>query len=343
MTTDEFLEHHGIKGQKWGVRRFQNKDGSYTAIGKKRRNGDNSEDYKKIESLNKDLNKATYGVLINGKVEEDPNKIDWGKYKTCTVDEFKKYKAGVCWDFVNYQHDFFKKNGIKDSSYFFVMQNGENPWDIVTHTFSIVNGDDKQYWFESSWEKHQGVREVKSYKDVVDVLKKEYGSEYAYDLYSYDPEGMDQHLSNGDFFKKASENLIYQNDKEIKHSIFEEINFDDFNKPEIIRKIIMNTVTFIDTERVYDTLEHHGIKGQRWSIRRTPEQLGRKVSKLKEKTSKLEQKSIDKEKKANKYSAKYHKNYDKVLSSVSDAVNSGRDFLANFLEDASDTIRPKKK
>ena len=30
------LYHHGIKGQKWGVRRFQNKDGSLTAEGKKR-------------------------------------------------------------------------------------------------------------------------------------------------------------------------------------------------------------------------------------------------------------------------------------------------------------------
>lgn len=30
------LYHHGIKGQKWGVRRFQNPDGSYTAAGKKR-------------------------------------------------------------------------------------------------------------------------------------------------------------------------------------------------------------------------------------------------------------------------------------------------------------------
>lgn len=30
------LYHHGIKGQKWGIRRYQNEDGSYTEEGKKR-------------------------------------------------------------------------------------------------------------------------------------------------------------------------------------------------------------------------------------------------------------------------------------------------------------------
>ena len=35
--SDDELYHYGIKGQKWGVRRYQNKDGSLTAAGKKRR------------------------------------------------------------------------------------------------------------------------------------------------------------------------------------------------------------------------------------------------------------------------------------------------------------------
>ena len=35
-TRSNELQHHGIKGQKWGVRRFQNKDGSLTPAGKKR-------------------------------------------------------------------------------------------------------------------------------------------------------------------------------------------------------------------------------------------------------------------------------------------------------------------
>lgn len=39
ITYDE-IKHHGIKGQKWGVRRFQNKNGSLTSAGKKRYNDD---------------------------------------------------------------------------------------------------------------------------------------------------------------------------------------------------------------------------------------------------------------------------------------------------------------
>lgn len=54
----EMLEHHGIKGQKWGVRRYQNEDGTRTAAGKKRER-DRSE-----EPAHEDYNKAHSGKSV---------------------------------------------------------------------------------------------------------------------------------------------------------------------------------------------------------------------------------------------------------------------------------------
>lgn len=40
MYEQHYLKHWGIKGMKWGVRRYQNKDGSLTELGKKRMYGE---------------------------------------------------------------------------------------------------------------------------------------------------------------------------------------------------------------------------------------------------------------------------------------------------------------
>ena len=54
-TYSSSLYHHGVKGQKWGVRRYRNKDGSLTSAGKKKASKERidtqSEDAKRAAQL----------------------------------------------------------------------------------------------------------------------------------------------------------------------------------------------------------------------------------------------------------------------------------------------------
>lgn len=43
---DDILQHHGVLGQKWGVRRFQNRDGTLTSAGKAKQSFGKSEQQK---------------------------------------------------------------------------------------------------------------------------------------------------------------------------------------------------------------------------------------------------------------------------------------------------------
>ena len=49
----EIIYHHGIKGMKWGVRRFQNEDGTLTSAGKKRYDDDSTQKIKETSTEEK--------------------------------------------------------------------------------------------------------------------------------------------------------------------------------------------------------------------------------------------------------------------------------------------------
>ena len=70
------LEHWGIKGMKWGIRRFQNPDGSLTAAGRKRYS-DSAEGGKSTSASNKSKSKSSSGKSrgkssISSDDKEDP-------------------------------------------------------------------------------------------------------------------------------------------------------------------------------------------------------------------------------------------------------------------------------
>lgn len=60
------LTHHGIKGQKWGIRRFQNKDGSYTAAGRKRRTENESDNLRKSKHTMKKAIAVGGAIVLTG-------------------------------------------------------------------------------------------------------------------------------------------------------------------------------------------------------------------------------------------------------------------------------------
>lgn len=64
---DELL-HYGIKGQKWGVRRFQNADGSYTSEGKRRAQQENKSGVRSMSD--EDLAKAVRRLSMEKSYKE---------------------------------------------------------------------------------------------------------------------------------------------------------------------------------------------------------------------------------------------------------------------------------
>lgn len=91
----EELYHHGIKGQKWGIRRFQNEDGSLTEAGRERYlNADGEFDYKKYaKDATKTINKyEKRAAKIAGKIYQDKKNSESvaKRYKNAVAAENEK-------------------------------------------------------------------------------------------------------------------------------------------------------------------------------------------------------------------------------------------------------------
>lgn len=90
------LKHHGIKGQKWGVRRFQNTDGTLTSKGRKRLNEI------KTSVIEKATERAKAGVSSKG---DFSSKIDYKPSGVKTLRSTVEYKpSGIMYSHSRYRN-----------------------------------------------------------------------------------------------------------------------------------------------------------------------------------------------------------------------------------------------
>ena len=89
MTKDE-LYHYGIKGQKWGVRRFQNKDGSLTPAGKQKYGSKENFDKQYPEDVKKSINKAKSGMSKAGGAVKKAQDFNDEMVKKANKEQIKK-------------------------------------------------------------------------------------------------------------------------------------------------------------------------------------------------------------------------------------------------------------
>lgn len=93
LTYDDELYHHGIKGMKWGVRRFQNYDGTYTKNGLERYNKAD-EKYQKAKQKQKEAKERLRSSVNNPRANMLDLKARYNRAKGEARDaNFERHKA----------------------------------------------------------------------------------------------------------------------------------------------------------------------------------------------------------------------------------------------------------
>lgn len=255
------LTHHGIKGQKWGVRRFQNEDGSLTSAGEKRYYGVSkktqnamdkalfrrNERYEAVDDkYNKKISKLQKKYGHPGDDASDEEYEKWYFNKNGKVNsKARKYDQAAS--------RLYDKSGF-DSAYKKDKKDEEKAWKTIQKNKELrsIMSDTKSLMNKSEELERQYVGyNSKAYKDAFNKYKKQKGMSADDD----DTSGFDEDVWgewNKDYqaaykqYKQASKGI----DKQISKSVdnFIKKGFGDEKVNSLSKDKLNQARTFVDSQ-----------------------------------------------------------------------------------------------
>jgi hypothetical protein len=126
LPASDELTHHGILGQKWGVRRYQNADGSLTNVGKKR---------KGLVQTIKDKKKAK--MLREAKAKKKAEREERAEIiKSGNIRKIEKIKSSLTKEEIKLAMDRIDFNEKLNTA---KVTRGKNYIDIISKTGAAIN------------------------------------------------------------------------------------------------------------------------------------------------------------------------------------------------------------
>jgi len=163
-----------------------------------------------MEHLSTIMRPIKYGYLTKDgrkiKASNDFDDVEWyNSYILQTPQEVINNKLGVCWDDVEFERAYCKKNDIPHSTFFIKTHYGDDS----NHTVLVFKTEDnKFYWFEHSWHDKRGIHgPFINIKDIFITISKVITKDPPVRFYKY---GKPQYGCNAIQFEKfATKNLVW--------------------------------------------------------------------------------------------------------------------------------------